>query len=380
MIVVAGHVALDIIPRLEHAVDWRPGSLYEVGPATLSIGGAVGNVAHVLSALGQPVRWLGPVGDDAFARVVREMLAERASLPADDPGQGVLITVPAAATSYTVVVSPPESDRVFLHHPGANDAFGGLELRSGLAELAAREPQLLDGAFLHVGYPPVMAAIYEDGGHAFAAALAWAREQGMTVSLDTAMPDPQGQAARVDWNAFLRHVLPNVDLFAPSWGDLAAMLPDLPETPDRDTLVRAANAFLAMGAGAVLFKLGQRGAYLRTAHGLRGSGHWSDRELLSPSFVVEAIGTTGAGDATIAGLLAAWQAGATPEHAATVATATGACSVEGVNAGSSVPTLAGLEARLAAGWPRISAAWFGSTDVDTSGIVRGPSDARGGNA
>jgi len=249
-----------------------------------------------------------------------------------------------------------------------------------LAELAARAPQLLGGAFLHVGYPPVMAAIYADGGHAFAAALAWAREQGMTVSLDTAMPDPQGQAARIDWHAFLCHVLPSVDLFAPSWADLAAMLPELPEVPDRDSLARSADAFLAMGAAAVLLKLGRRGAYLRTSNGLRGGSVWDDRELLSPSFVVDAVGTTGAGDATVAGFLAAWQAGTTPEHAATIATATGACSVEGVNAGSSVPTLAGIEARLAAGWPRITASWFGSTDVDGGGIVRGPSDASGGSA
>ncbi len=379
MIIAAGHVALDIIPRLDHGVDWRPGALYEVGPATLSIGGAVGNVAHVLSALGRPVRWLAPVGDDAFGRVVRAMLAERAGLGPDDPSGGVLVTVPGAATSYTLVVSPPASDRVFLHHPGANDTFGGPELRSGLAELARREPGLLAGAFLHVGYPPVMAATYLDGGREFAAALAWAREQGMTVSLDTAMPDPNGQAARVDWRAILGRVLRSVDLFAPSWADLVAMLGRLPDVPDRNALARTAEAFLGMGATAVLFKLGRRGAYLRTSTGFASSG-WDDRELLSPNFVVEAIGTTGAGDATIAGFLAAWQAGATPERALDVASATGACSVEGVDAGSSVPPLAAVEERLAAGWPRRPASWFGSTGSDPRGILRGPGDAAGGAA
>jgi hypothetical protein len=59
----------------------------------------------------------------------------------------------------------------------------------------------------------------------------------------------------------------------------------------------------------------------------------------------------------------------------TLAAATGGCSVEGRDAGSSVPPLARLEERLAVAWPRSDASWFGSEDVGADGVVQGPSDA-----
>lgn len=381
MIVVAGHVCLDIAPRLTHGIDWRPGSLYEVGPATLSVGGVVGNVGGVLAALGAPVRRVGAIGDDPFGVIVRQLVGD-----ADDAGdrgdarrppRAVLTRLPDRATSYTVVVNDPASDRLFLHHPGANEAFGGEELRAGLLELERREPGLLAEAVVHVGYPPVMAAMYADGGLRFAAALAWARERGARVALDMAMPDPASDAARLDWRAFLARVLPLVELFAPSWSDLTSLLEHLPATPDRDDLVSVSASFLELGTKAVLIKLGRRGAYLRTAADHPSRGAWRGRELLSPNFVVDVTATTGAGDATIAGFLAAAQRGASPEHALCVASATGACSVAGADAAASVPSLEHLEARLAAGWQRSSAAWFGRHDAHESGVLLGPADAPG---
>ncbi len=372
VIVVAGHVCLDIAPRLTHGVDWRPGSLYEVGPAMLSVGGVVGNVGSVLTALGVPVRRVGAIGDDAFGVIVRQLVGD-----AQQPLRAVLTRLPDHATAYTVVVNDPATDRLFLHHPGANEAFGGEELRAGLLALEQREPGLLAGAIVHVGYPPVMAGLYADGGRSFAAALAWARERGARISLDMAMPDPKSPAARVDWQAFLARVLPLVEIFAPSWSDLTALLGGLPETPHRDDLAGASAAFLELGTKVVLIKLGHRGAYLRTADNRPSTSAWRGRELLSPNFVVDVTATTGAGDATIAGFLAAVQRGASPEHALSVASATGAASVTGADAAASVPSVERLEARLTAGWQRTGAAWFGSHGVHESGVLLGPGDRRG---
>jgi len=371
-IVVAGHVCLDIAPRLTHGIEWRPGSLYEVGPATLSVGGVVGNVGSVLTALGVPVRRLGAIGDDALGVIVRQLVGD-----AQRPPRAVLMRLPDHATAYTVVVNDPATDRMFLHHPGANEAFGGKELRAGLLALEQREPGLLAGAIVHVGYPPVMAAIYADGGRAFADALAWAREQGARISLDMAMPDPASAAARVDWRAFLARVLPQVEVFAPSWSDLAALLGGLPETPHRDDLASASAAFLELGTKVVLVKLGRRGAYLRTATDHPSTGAWRGRELLSANFVVDVTATTGAGDATIAGFLALVQRGADPEQALNVASAAGACSVAGADAAASVPSLERLEARLEAGWERSFATWFGDEGAHVSGVLLGPEDGLG---
>ena len=70
---------------------------------------------------------------------------------------------------------------------------------------------------------------------------------------------------------------------------------------------------LDLGTKIVGLKLGERGLYLRTASraALEAMGRicpsdpaaWADREMWTPCFQVNVVGTTGAGDATIAGEL-----------------------------------------------------------------------------
>ncbi len=50
--------------------------------------------------------------------------------------------------------------------------------------------------------------------------------------------------------------------------------------------------------------------------------------MWAPCFDVEVVGTTGSGDATIAGFLSALLRDASPEEAMTMAVAVGACNVE----------------------------------------------------
>jgi len=83
---------------------------------------------------------------------------------------------------------------------------------------------------------------------------------------------------------------------------------------------------------------------------------WRGREVLAPCFRAGRVaGTTGSGDATIAGLLAALLRGEDPVSAATSASAVGACSVEEADATSGIPPWPDVAARLAAGWPRLPA-------------------------
>jgi sugar/nucleoside kinase (ribokinase family) len=119
---------------------------------------------------------------------------------------------------------------------------------------------------------------------------------------------------------------------------------------------------LALGAKIVLLKVSYRGLYLRTAGetGLAALGRarpsdyrvWANRELWSPSFQTTVVGTTGAGDAAIAGLLAALLRELPPAAALTFANAVGACNVEAADAVSGVRSWAETMARLEAGWPR----------------------------
>ena len=105
---------------------------------------------------------------------------------------------------------------------------------------------------------------------------------------------------------------------------------------------------------------------------------WNGRELLAPRFEVEVEGTTGAGDSTIAGFLAAVAAGASPEETLVQAVAVGACSVEAADATSGICPISQLQKRIDSGWKRHETAppkegWSWEKSL---GIWRSPVDAR----
>jgi sugar/nucleoside kinase (ribokinase family) len=354
-VVVAGHVCLDVIPALSEPVALEPGGLVFAGPAALSTGGAVANVGLALHRLGVPVRLLGKVGNDVFGRAFCDALRAVGPHLADG-----MRTVDGEDTSYSIVISPPQTDRTFVHCPGANDTF----------EAADVDADDLAGArILHFGYPPLMRRMYEDGGEGLLDLLLRARAAGLVTSLDLCELDPDSPAGRADWPRFLERVLAGVDVFAPSLGELSVMLGHRRMSPsdeglDRRVLAGLAERAIAMGAPVVVIKLGDRGLYLRTtsdrdrltrmgaALGLDVEA-WRAGEVLAPCFEARSVaGTTGSGDATIAGLLAALLRGEDPVAAATSAVAVGACSVEAADATGGIRPWSEVRARLDEGWRR----------------------------
>jgi sugar/nucleoside kinase (ribokinase family) len=356
-IIVAGHCCLDIIPSFASTADGElhPGKLVDVGPALLAPGGTVSNVGLSLSRLGAPARMVGKVGDDPFGRILLALYSERDPALAD----GMIVT-PGEVTSYSVVISPPGSDRIFLHCSGANHTFSAADLLA----------QSFGGAaILHFGYPPLMRGMYRDGGADLAAIMREARRHGLFTSLDMALPDPSSEAGQVDWRALLQRVLPFIDAFLPSIEETLFMLDrarydelraqfgvaGVIEGVDAALLARLADELLLWGAHIIGLKLGDQGFYLRTAQDVGGatllsSGGWANRELLVPCFQTTVAGTTGAGDATIAGLLTALLAGMAPEVAIRSAVAVGAYSVEHVDATSGVHSWDETQRRLQTNW------------------------------
>lgn len=343
-VVVAGHVCVDLIPtlpELEDGFSYAPGTLLEVGPATVATGGCAPNTGLALHRLGTPARLVGRVGDDPFGEVVRRGLAAEGL-------DGGIRSIPGESTSYSVILSPPEEDRMFLHFPGANDSFDRDDITAEV---------LSDARVFHFGYPPLMRRMHEDGGGNLAALLARARGAGLTTSLDMAYPDPSTRAGKADWPRILGRVLPETDIFMPSLDELLVMLPTGDAAPDE--LSRLGGDLIRMGAGVVGIKCGPRGLYLRTAPegrlrevGVLDPAAWAGRELWSPSFVVEALGTAGAGDATVAGFLHTLITGATPEETVTAAVATGAMSVEAPDATGGIRSWDEARRRISAGWQR----------------------------
>lgn len=324
LVVVAGHLCLDVIPEFKGPSDILPGRLIEVGPARFSTGGAVSNVGRALHRLGARVRLIGKVGDDPFGQIVSRLLAEESS----ELTSGLVVS-PGGATSYSVVINPPHLDRTFLHMPGENDTFGPEDLH----------PEALAGAcHLHFGYPPLMARMFSDEGKELEATLAKAKEAGLTLSLDMSLPDPASPSGRAPWKGILKRVLPLVDVFLPSQDELAFMLGRPPED-----LIDMAEDCLCMGCGSLVLKRGDRGL---TAFG-RDRAAWEQA-----CFPARVKGTTGAGDATIAGFLFGFTQGWTLDTCLEAGCAVGAFCVEEPDSVSGIRPWGEVEKRLSGEWRR----------------------------
>ncbi len=336
-IVVAGHLCLDLIPSLPEHVDFTPNTLTRIGGAVVAPGGCVCNVGLALHRLGMPVRMLGRIGDDALGRLLRE------EIDRVDPGLSEsLLVASGESTSYSLVIAPGSSDRLFWHCTGTNDTFAADDIPS---DAFARSQ------WLHFGYPPAMRGIMLDGGAGLAGLFERARTDHLRTSLDFCSIDPQSDAGRVDWRGWLARVLPQTDLAAPSFDEMAGIF-GFPTDRATESNVRAvAGELLSLGAGAVALKLGDRGLYFRDA----------TVEHHVPCFQVNVAGTTGAGDCTIAGLIASLTSGEPLQTALTIAAAVGACCCERADATSGVIPLDKVKARLAAGWARRPTTLFGES-------------------
>jgi sugar/nucleoside kinase (ribokinase family) len=350
-VVVAGHICLDIIPAIDHSFDLVPGRLFEVGAPTIATGGAVSNTGVALHLLGIETVLMGKLGNDSFGHSILEVL--RGYSPALAEG---MVVVPGVVTSYTVVVSIPGMDRIYLHCPGANDSFVSADLDMG---------RLRGAALFHFGYPAFMAATHANGGAEMLRMYRSVKQAGVTTSLDLGMPDPGAPGGRADWGKILTEALPSVDIFMPSADELLYGL-DRERFGEGDNLAapdlsRLGARLIEMGVAVAGIKLGARGMYVRTGSAARlramgpgapqDAGAWAERELWFPVFrPTRFVAATGAGDTTIAGFLAALLKGRGPVEAGRFANAVGACNVEAADALGGIRSWDETTRRIESGW------------------------------
>lgn len=337
--IVAGHLCLDVIPELQHGAVFAPGKLVEAGAARLSTGGAVSNVGQALRTLGIETKLVGTVGDDLFGSAVLELLGLAA--------EGVIVRE-GEVTSYTIVINLRDHDRMFLHAPGLNATFDSSVVLD--SDLAAAK-------LMHFGYPPLMEKMFLNDGEELMRLFQRAKRAGVTTSLDMSLPDPNSASGKVDWRPILRRVLPFVDLFCPSLDEFQFMM-----RTDESADVLAIEA-LRMGAKVVAIKRGDEGLSLRSAPRLVDVGRaftdncrmidWHDINLHQPCYPVDVVGTTGSGDATIAGLLMGVLRGMSPTETAKAACAVGACSCEAADAVSGIKDWRETQMQFRLGWEQI---------------------------
>ncbi|MGJ7450738.1 ribokinase [Aquipuribacter sp. MA13-13] len=339
-VTVIGSANLDVVvpvPRIP-----EPGeTVLATAPPTRHPGGKGLNQAVACARAGARTGFVGAVGDDPAADVLLAALREvGVDVGTVARRRGVL-----SGTAHIAV--RPDGENAIVVVPGANGGWAGLDPAaraavSGaallLAQLEVDLAAVAEAAALarEHGRTVVLNAAPAPGRATDVAALldlidllvvneyeaaALAREPGRTVVLSAA-PAP-GRATDV------AALLDLVDLLVVNEHEAAAL------ASERDH-VSAARA-LAAGARDVVVTLGARGALLVDRDGT---------VTPVPAPRVEAVDTTGAGDAFVGALAAATALGAPLPEALRRACAAGALAVQLHGAVPSLPTRAAVDALL----------------------------------
>ncbi|HEV2474214.1 MAG TPA: sugar kinase, partial [Chthonomonadales bacterium] len=299
-----GIVVADVVGK---TIDRFPdrGRLSLVERMELHSGGCAANTGISLARLGVKTAIAGKVGRDGFGDFLdsefRKYGLDTAGLARDND----------LATAATMVLVHADGERSFLHYLGANARYGLQDIDMERA---------LDCRILHIAGALVMPEL---DGLPTAELLKQARAKNVITSLDTVW-DASG-----NWLPQIAPCLPYVDYFLPSLEE-ARMLAGGIEQP------REIARFLAqMGAGTIAIKMGSHGSYVLAPDGA---------EIATPALPVSAIDALGAGDAYVAGFLAALLKGSDLDGCARFACAVGACCVQALGATTGVLSYSETEA------------------------------------
>lgn len=347
-IIVAGHICLDITPVFPEEKSQPlskvliPGKLIQTKAVNVNTGGAVANTGLALKFFGADVSLMGKIGADEFGAIIEKKLRTHGA-------QDGLIVSPGESTSYSIVIAPPGTDRIFLHNPGANETFTAEDLDF---------EKIKEAELFHFGYPTIMHSMYREDGRELEAMFKRVKELGVLTSLDMAAVDADTEAGRADWKAILGRVLPYVDYFVPSIEELGFMLDrgryegwlrkadggDVTSVIEIDADVRPlADELLRMGAKHVLIKCGAPGMYYQ-----------NDKfSMFERSYKPECVRSgTGAGDTSIAAFLKAVLDGYSIEECLKYAAATGASCVEAYDALGGLRSFEEMKNKIDAGWEK----------------------------
>jgi len=289
-VLVVGDLVTDVL--VAHAGPLAVGSDTD---ARISVGGGgqAANTAAWLAHAGAGAILVAAVGDDHAGR---ERIAELVAA-----GVRCAVRAHAGVPTGSVVVLSTAGERTMITDRGA-------ALLLDPADVTAAVKAAQGATHLHLSGYPLLHAGSRPGG---LAALAAARERGLTTSVDAASAAPLRQLGA---RAFL-DLLPGTDLLLCN-ADEAAELAGA-GTPE------AQAAALTAVAGNVVVKRGADGAV------------WASRDGVLRSVAgvrVPPLDPTGAGDAFAAGLLTAWCSGADPAAALAAGAALGAAAVQTIGA------------------------------------------------
>lgn len=260
-----GLIVADVIGE---PVDLRnpppPGGLVQVRSVTLTTGGNVCNTSIAMAKLGMDAAAAGLVGQDVLGAAMIERLKQE-GVDCD-----AVFTTPKAQTSATVVAVEPGGERVFFHTPGVSTLIDAEAFRKCFPIFARCQ-------WVQVGYFGLLPSLTHDLPGLLQELRAFAPQT--RIALETVNPP-------ASW-ALLEPILPHLDLFAPSRTEAAVL------TGETDPAKMVAAFRRHMKQGLIGIKLDVEGCYLDDGR----------RTFVVPSYKIDVVDTTGAGDTWFAGLL-----------------------------------------------------------------------------
>ena len=301
---VVGSSNVDVVTYVERMPAW--GETVAAPRFEMNFGGKGANQAVAAAKLGAEVVMVSKVGDDALGETV---LKNFAALGVDAKHVG---RVENQSTGTATILVNPAGENFILIVKGANGDLTPSDVEAAGADLAACDLILLQ---LEVPLETVYAA------------LEFGKRHGVKTVLNPAPAVTTLDREKVRLASFL----------TPNETELA-ILTGLP-VESEDEVVTAAKRLVADGIEAVIVTLGARGALLATPTGMK---------RIAP-VKVEAVDTTGAGDAFIGGFARYFAAGLDLEAALARATRYAANSVTRRGAQKSFASEAEFEAVLRRG-------------------------------
>ena len=301
-IAVVGSIITDLAvatPRLPARGENILAHRLQIGP-----GGKGANAAVAAARLGARALLVGRIGDDYFGR------QELATLHAEGVDVSAVGIDPTTQTGAAIILIDEAGENTILVVIGANDTLTPAHVEAGLAPHWG----VLDAILINFEVPPA----------AVAAAVRGAQIHGVPSVVDAGPPRAWGPEI---WG--------RATVISPNELE-AATLVGLPITNDADAEM-AARLLLAAGPQAVVLKRGAAGALLVTG---ALTQHF-------PSFRVDVVDTTGAGDAFSAALTIGLAEGKPLAEAVRFANAAGALAVTRLGTLPAMPTRAETEALLA---------------------------------
>lgn len=272
------HVLDTLVYPVQTIPDGQGGEIVE--QVKMTAAGTAGGTALVLAKLGAGVRSAGAIGTDALGDQLLALLTR------DGVETSALLRRDDVQTSASVLPIRPDGSRPAFHVIGANGTYGPDDVPWEAIAAATH---------LHLGGPEFM------GGEAAAKVLSFAREHGVTTSLDSLAPGDR------DIFSWIAPAIPFVDYLLPNDEQILGW------TGEKE-LTLACQLLVEHGAGCVAVTAGAAGALVVTKESVASV----------PAFKVDVFDTTGCGDAFSAGFLRGISLGQTPIDAAVLGCATAA--------------------------------------------------------